>query len=266
MRLRLPGLPLPLTGIAMTAATPSTRTLTRRAHDRMAAQADACGPQSACCGASGTSEAPKTLIQVYDPAMCCATGVCGPSVDPKLVRFAADLEWLKSQGVAVQRFNLSQQPMAFAQDAEVRAALQEQGEGALPLVKVDGKVQSQAVYPSRDQLAAWAGVAAPAASIYTAAVQELVAIGAAIAANCEPCFRSHYDQARKLGVSREDMLCAVRTGQRVKEAPARSVQALAERYLTQSAAGLLATPEVKLLPAAPETGCAGSSESSDCCG
>jgi hypothetical protein len=42
-------------------------------------------------------------IEVYDPAMCCSTGVCGPSVDPQLVRFSADLEWLKSQGVSVER-------------------------------------------------------------------------------------------------------------------------------------------------------------------
>ena len=47
-------------------------------------------------------------LQVFDPAMCCSTGVCGPEVDTKLVQFAADLDWLKSQGVIVQRHNLSQ--------------------------------------------------------------------------------------------------------------------------------------------------------------
>ncbi len=44
-----------------------------------------------------------------------------------------------------------------------------------------------------------------APSIFTAQVAELVAIGAAIASNCEPCFKYHYDQARKLGVSDLDM-------------------------------------------------------------
>ena len=53
-----------------------------------------------------------TAVRVFDPAMCCSTGICGPSVDPELVRFAADLDWLKSQGVSVERFNLSQQPAA----------------------------------------------------------------------------------------------------------------------------------------------------------
>ena len=111
-------------------------------------------------------------IQVFDPAMCCSTGVCGPSVDPKLVRFSADLEWLKAQGVAVERCNLAQQPLAFAQDLEVRAALEAQGEAALPLIKVDGRVQSQGSYPVRAQLAAWFGVAEPAPSLYTEAVKD----------------------------------------------------------------------------------------------
>jgi arsenite methyltransferase len=42
-------------------------------------------------------------IQVYDPAMCCSTGVCGPDVDPALVRFAADVKWLQERGVPVER-------------------------------------------------------------------------------------------------------------------------------------------------------------------
>lgn len=92
--------------------------------------------------------------------MCCPTGICGPSIDPELLRFAADLEWLESQGVSVERFNLSQQPRAFAEDASVKAALEEKGEAGLPLVKVNGEVKSSGVYPSRDELASWAGVGA----------------------------------------------------------------------------------------------------------
>lgn len=104
-----------------------------------------------------------TTIHVFDPAMCCSTGICGPSVDEQLVRFAADLDWLKSHGVQVERFNLSQQPAAFAADVEVRDALQAKGEAALPLIKVNADVQSMGMYPSRGQLAKWAGVAYVAA-------------------------------------------------------------------------------------------------------
>lgn len=207
-----------------------------------------------------------TKVQVFDPAMCCPTGVCGPSVDPKLVRFAADLDWLKMEGISVERFNLSQQALVFAEDAEVKAALQAQGEGALPLIKVDGRVQSTGLYPSREQLAAWAGLGTISPSIYTDAVQELVAIGAAIASNCEPCFKFHYDKARKLGVSREDMLSAVRTAQMVKDTPAKAVLGLAERFLSKPSAERIEGSEIKLLSSKSSTGCCGGTgENSGCC-
>lgn len=98
-------------------------------------------------------------VQVFDKPMCCSTGVCGPQVDPVLPRFAADLEWLKGQGVRVERFNLAQQPGAFAENANIRELLQSQGTDCLPLVVVDGQVASRAQYPSRELLSRWAGVA-----------------------------------------------------------------------------------------------------------
>jgi hypothetical protein len=101
-------------------------------------------------------------VQVFDPPMCCATGICGPTVDRDLVRFASDLDWLRGQGVAVERFNLSQQPGVFAGDPDVRAVLEAKGEAGLPLVRVDGELRSSGAYPSREELAAWAGLEEPA--------------------------------------------------------------------------------------------------------
>ncbi len=103
-----------------------------------------------------------TTVQVFDPALCCSTGICGPSVDPQLVRFAADLDWLGGQGVVVERFNLAQQPAAFAADAAVRGALETLGDNALPLVKVDGSIRSTGLYPTRQTLAEWVGLEATA--------------------------------------------------------------------------------------------------------
>jgi hypothetical protein len=96
-------------------------------------------------------------VQVFDPAMCCPTGVCGPEVDPALVRFAADLEWLKTTGAQVERFNLSQEPAAFVANPEVTAAMRARDD-ALPLIVVDGKIASQGRYPVRAALAALAGL------------------------------------------------------------------------------------------------------------
>ena len=103
-----------------------------------------------------------TRLDVFDPAMCCSTGVCGPDIDPKLIRFAADLEWLGEQGIAVERFNLAQQPTAFATNTPVRQALEAAGESSLPVLLVDGRLVSSGVYPSRDQLASWFGLQAGA--------------------------------------------------------------------------------------------------------
>ena len=99
-------------------------------------------------------------IEVYDPAMCCSTGVCGTSVDSKLVQFAADLAWLKERGLQVDRFNLAQQPLAFAQNSTVSEALRTQGNECLPLVLVNGSIATRSIYPTRDQLACLVGISA----------------------------------------------------------------------------------------------------------
>ena len=94
-------------------------------------------------------------------------------------------------------------------------------------------------------------------SLYTEAIAELVAIGAAIASNCEPCFRYHFDKARKLGVSLEDMARAVKTAQGVKETPARSILELANRYLQRREQPGAALSILQGNDCAPEKGCCG---------
>jgi arsenite methyltransferase len=97
-------------------------------------------------------------LHVFDPTMCCSTGVCGPEVDPVLPRFAADLAWLASSGVEVVRHNLAQEPAAFVAEPAVAALLKEEGDGCLPVIVVDGAVVSQGSYPERGRLAAWVGL------------------------------------------------------------------------------------------------------------
>jgi hypothetical protein len=92
-------------------------------------------------------------LQVFDPAMCCSTGVCGPSVDPTLSRFSADLEWLKSKGVEIERFNLAQQVAAFTTNSTVKHALNTSGTRCLPMLLFNGQVVASGGYPERRQLA-----------------------------------------------------------------------------------------------------------------
>ncbi len=97
-------------------------------------------------------------IQVFDPSMCCSSGVCGTDVDQSLVAFSADLEWFKSQDIVIERFNLAQQPMAFAENPSVAAFLETAGEQGLPLTLIDGQIVLTGRYATREELTRWAGI------------------------------------------------------------------------------------------------------------
>jgi len=186
-------------------------------------------------------------VEVFDPPMCCSTGVCGPDPDERLTRFSADLEWLQRQGVEVRRYNLAQEPAVFTSHPQVQQLMNKTNGEALPLLMVDGRVALQGEYPTRDRLAELAGVngareAKPGAAassvhaLFDERVAELVAIGAAVAANCELCLDYHHRKAAALGVSREDMVKAVNLALQVREQPARMMARRAEQLLTPEAA------------------------------
>nr|WP_206069820.1 arsenite efflux transporter metallochaperone ArsD [Nodosilinea sp. P-1105] len=99
------------------------------------------------------------MIQLYDPPLCCNTGVCGADVDQALVSFAADVDWAQQAGGQIERFSLTQQPLAFAENPVVKSALETTGEAALPLVLVDGEALLSGRYPTREELGAWIGIA-----------------------------------------------------------------------------------------------------------
>ncbi len=93
------------------------------------------------------------VIQVYDPPMCCSTGLCGNDIDPALVSFAALLTQLTQGGVKVERYNLGQQPMAFVQNPRVKALLDTEGVAALPLILIDGEVHLKGRYLTAEERA-----------------------------------------------------------------------------------------------------------------
>lgn len=97
-------------------------------------------------------------LQVFDPALCCSTGVCGTEVDQALVNFSTDADWLKHAGGQIERFNLAQQPMAFAENSAVKAFLERSGAEGLPLILLDGEIVMAGRYPTRKELARFAGV------------------------------------------------------------------------------------------------------------
>ena len=204
-----------------------------------------------------------TKIEVFDPPMCCTSGVCGPEPDSRLTVFAADVKWLQDQGVDVHRYNLAQEPGAFVANLQVKEMLDTTGGEGLPVVVVDGRVACQGEYPSRQQLQELAKLNGQAEAVaierglvgiaqlpmFNERIAELVALGAAVAANCEPCLEYHHRKAMELGIARDDMIQAVNVALRVKDQAAQAIVQVAQRLLVPEGAG----------------GCCGGGNGGKCC-
>ncbi len=98
-------------------------------------------------------------IEIYDPAMCCSTGVCGPSIDPELLRVATVVNALAKKGMAIARYNLSSEPQAFIDNKKVNEYLIKEEVDILPITLVDGEIVKTKAYPTDDEFAQWTGLA-----------------------------------------------------------------------------------------------------------
>lgn len=94
-------------------------------------------------------------IEIFDPAMCCATGVCGPSIDPELMRIATVISALKEKGIIITRHGLANEPQDFVANKVVSAILQKEGADVLPVTLVDGEVAKTRAYPTNEELSQW---------------------------------------------------------------------------------------------------------------
>ena len=91
-------------------------------------------------------------MSIYEPAMCCDTGVCGVNVDPELVRISTVINNLKKNGITIERYNLSGEPMAFANNEKVKEALDKNGVDILPLILVDDEIVIEGRYPKNEEI------------------------------------------------------------------------------------------------------------------
>lgn len=92
-------------------------------------------------------------LKIYDPAMCCSSGVCGSSVDPVIAEFAAVLNAIDKSGKAkVERYNLSQQPQAFVDNKIVKDLLAAGNSEILPLIFIDDELIFKSSYPGKEEL------------------------------------------------------------------------------------------------------------------
>jgi len=116
-------------------------------------------------------------IRVFEGPLCCNTGVCGTDVDQKLVDFTADVHWATSQGADVVRANLAQDAVAFSQNPVVMQFVQTVGVEGLPLVLLDDHTVMTGRFPTRDELAKFAGLALAATSVKLALVESTSCCG-----------------------------------------------------------------------------------------
>lgn len=90
-------------------------------------------------------------IIIYDPAMCCSTGVCGPAIDTELLRVSTVISNLEKNGVKVERYNLTNNPQAFIDSKTINEILNKDGVDVLPITIVDGKVVKTKKYLTNDE-------------------------------------------------------------------------------------------------------------------
>lgn len=94
-------------------------------------------------------------IEIFDPAMCCSTGVCGPSIDTELMRMATLINSLKEKGIIIKRHGLSNEPQDFISNKVISDILQKEGADILPITLVDGEVAKTKEYPTNEEISMW---------------------------------------------------------------------------------------------------------------
>jgi Arsenical resistance operon protein ArsD len=91
-------------------------------------------------------------VQIFDPPMCCPTGLCGPTLDQTLLDVNEMILALQSQGIRVERYQMTSHPQAFLNNPEVMKLVREQQMAALPITTVNGRVIKIGAYPTLDEI------------------------------------------------------------------------------------------------------------------
>lgn len=99
-------------------------------------------------------------MQIFEPAMCCSTGLCGVGVDPELLRISTVLNTLEKNGVKVERYNLSSAPQVFVTNKVVNHYIKDKGVKGLPVIVLDGDIVITGRYPSNDEFTELLGISA----------------------------------------------------------------------------------------------------------
>jgi hypothetical protein len=94
------------------------------------------------------------VVEIFDPPMCCSTGLCGPVQDQTLIDVDQMLRDMKSRGIRVERYQLTSNPGVFLKHPEVMRLVREKQVSILPITVVNGHVLKTGGYPLREELEA----------------------------------------------------------------------------------------------------------------
>jgi hypothetical protein len=89
---------------------------------------------------------------IFDPAICCSTGLCGPVIDSNLLQLSTSINNLQKKGVKIERYNLSNDPQAFVDNKVINEILDREGADVLPVTIVDDEVVKTKKYPTNEEL------------------------------------------------------------------------------------------------------------------
>ena len=90
-------------------------------------------------------------MQIFEPAMCCSTGLCGVGVDQELLRISTVINTMEKNGVKVERFNLSSSPQEFVTNKVINTFINEKGVDGLPVTVLDGEIVISGRYPQNEE-------------------------------------------------------------------------------------------------------------------
>ena len=99
------------------------------------------------------------LVEIFDPPMCCSTGLCGPTVDQTLLTVSEMLMALQAEGISVERYQMTSHPQKFIQTPAVMQLVRAQQMAALPITLVQGEVIKVGAYPTIEEIKANLGKA-----------------------------------------------------------------------------------------------------------
>ncbi|SHK12788.1 Arsenical resistance operon trans-acting repressor ArsD [Geosporobacter subterraneus DSM 17957] len=95
----------------------------------------------------------KTIINIYEPPMCCSSGVCGPSPDTKLMDLQNTIKRIQKEfpEVQINRYSMNFNPKDFMQNPAVFAKVKAEKTEALPIITINGDIIKEKDYMSYDE-------------------------------------------------------------------------------------------------------------------